>query len=422
MYRQSIHRIKNKNGAILLLSLIMTVFLTLLLGAAMLRSNVQVREVTNRRQLQQAFYAAETGIDVAVFNLRENAAWRPGQGGIPAIINEPFDVPIAGVRQTIGFYSIDVQTAPIFNGWNSCLITAEGQDSQHIITRRIQARVIVESPTRFLISTLGPLHFASGAVLDADTLARDVFFDINPALTAPQNEIHLNGDVFYINSATNATNAAVIFDSGKNIVRSAAITFAGVDTNRYQTLAQNFQISNTGLHYIGNLPVDLNNLSSLNPNPGKPFNPRIIYATGDINISGQYSDSILIVAAKNIYIDGDVVADTSVSTTPQIGLFAKGDVIIPTTTAPTGTLNIEAFVLADGGIPGSQGTFVAQGPKFSKGQLNFTGSISARGTGPTAVDLNAFNTRVYNFNPDLNNNRTIPFTPFIVNIVEWQEI
>lgn len=422
MRQQIVHRIKNKRGAVLLLTLVMTVFLTVLLGAAMQRSDVQIREVIQRRQMQEAFYAAETGIDIAVFNLRENAAWRPGQGSNPAIVDVPFIIPVGSIQQTVGFYSINVQNAPIFNGWNSCWITAQGQDSTRTITRQIRARVIVESPTRFLISTLGPLRFASGARLDADTLAKDVFFDVNPSMTAPQNEIHLNGDVFYINSVTNGQDPAIVFSPGKGLNQSTAITFAGVDTNRYEGLATTFQTQNSGLNHNGNLPINLNNISALNPTPSVPFAPRIIYASGDITISGQYSDSILIVAGGNIYIDGDIVPDPNLPTTPQIGLFAKGDVIIPTTTAPTGTLNIEAFILADGGIPGSQGVFLAQGPKFSKGQLNFTGSVSARGAGQTGVDLNAFSTRNYTFNPNLNNNRTIPFTPFIVNIVQWQEI
>ena len=55
--------IKNKNGAVLLLSLVVTVFLSVLIGAAMLRSDVQRQEVTQRHSLQESFYAAETGIE-----------------------------------------------------------------------------------------------------------------------------------------------------------------------------------------------------------------------------------------------------------------------------------------------------------------------------------------------------------------------
>lgn len=413
---------KNNKGAVLLLSLIVTVFLSVLLGAAMLRSDVQVKEVLNRREKQEAFYAAETGIDVAIFNLREDAAWKPGQSGTPAIIDQPFVIQVAAAQQTIGFYSINVQDGPLFSGWQTRWITAQGQDSHHILTRTIRARVIVESPTNFLISTLGPLHIISGSQLNADVLARDVFFDVNPSLPPPNNQIQVNGDVHYINSTTGENNPAVIFAPNKGIHASPSITFAGVDLNRYQTLALNTQAQNMGYYATGDITVDLNNLSQFNPNPPNPFHPKIIYATGNVTIMGEYDNSILIVAGKNIYINGDIKADHLMQTPPQIGLFAKGDVIIPQPVATTSDLNIEAFILADGGIPNSQGAFIAEGTKYSKGQLNFKGAISVRGTGTTAIDLNVFQTRNYAFDANLRNNRTIPFTPFIVNLIEWQEI
>jgi len=414
--------IKNKNGAVLLLSLVVTVFLSVLIGAAMLRSDVQRQEVTQRHSLQESFYAAETGIDNAIYNLRQNASWKPGQGGIPAIVDEPFDITVAALTRTIGFYSIIVEDAPAFNGWESRWITSSGKDADQVITRKIKARVIVESPTKFLISTLGPLRMTSGSTINADTLAKDVYFDVNSSLPVPSNQIHINGNVYYINSKTGEANPAVIYGPGFSTIKSPSITFAGVDLNRYQTLSQDLQLLNLGYYSPNNLTINLDDLSAFNQSPPNPFHPQIIFANGDIRISGQYNNSVLIVAAGNIYIDGDIVADTTQATVPQIGLFAKGDVLIPQTTAPAGDLSVEGFILADGGIPGSQGAFLAQGLKYSKGRLNFKGSISVRGNSATAVDLNVFSVRNYDFNPDLSNNRTIPFTPFIVNTVQWQEI
>ena len=241
-------KLKNKRGAVLLFSLVITVFLSTLLAAAIMRTDVQVKEVINRNDLQQAFYAAETGIDIAIFNLRQNAAWKPGHTGFAAIVDQPFDIIIAAVTKTIGFYSITVDDAPAFNGWDSRWITAKGKDANQVLTRTIKARVIVESPTKFLISTLGSLRITSGSSLNADTLAKDVYFDINASLPTPQNQIHVNGDVFYINSKTGESNPAVIFGPGKAVIKSPSITFAGVDLNRYQTLAQNLQQTNLGYY------------------------------------------------------------------------------------------------------------------------------------------------------------------------------
>ena len=97
MKRRSPYKFRtNEQGAILLISLVVTVFLSVLLGAAMLRSDVQRQEVAQRHSRQQAFYAAETGIDTAIYNLRQNGSWKPGQGGIPAIVDQAFDITVAG--------------------------------------------------------------------------------------------------------------------------------------------------------------------------------------------------------------------------------------------------------------------------------------------------------------------------------------
>ncbi len=267
------------------------------------------------------------------------------------------------------------------------------------------------------------MKITSGANLKADILAQDINYAINASLQPPENQIHMEGDVFYINSITNNNDSAIIYGSDSETKQSPSITFAGVDVNRYKALAANLQSQNAGVNSNGNLTVDLSNLASLN-NSGKPFSPQLIFATGDIHISGQFDHSLSIVAGGNIYIDGNIVPNTTNdSARPQIGLFSKGDVIIPANVRTNDdSLDVEAFVLADGLAPNSTGTFKALGEKFSKGNLNFTGAISVRGNATNAVDLNVFKNRAYNFNPDLNTHRTIPFTPIIVNVIQWQEI
>ncbi len=424
--RKNIYK-ENEKGQILLLSLVLTIFLALLLGAAAMRSSDQAKETIQRRGLQEAFYAAETAIDRAVFNLRQNSGWRPDP-----TFKENFDIVVSGTPTTIGYYWTKVvDQDPSLpppqgtNGWRSCWITAQGKDAGEKYARTIQALAIVESPTNFLISTMGPLHIGSGLTFNADTLAKDIYFDINPAVTGEAKNINLNGDVFYMNSVTGNTTANAPFlkwGSGKTVKPAATITFAGVDLNRYKGIAQNYQSSNTGLYLDASVAtIQLDNLEVLNPDPPNLFKPQIIYSTGDIRINGTYDNSILIIAAGDIFIENDIIPDGNLATPPQIGLFAKGDVIIPE--SANNTLNIEAFILADGngGTGGKDGVFVAKGAKFSKDKLNFKGSISVRGKGTNAVDLNTFSTRNYDFNPDLRDNRTIPFTPFIVNIVRWQE-
>ena len=120
-------------------------------------------------------------------------------------------------------------------------------------------------------------------------------------------------------------------------------------------------------------------------------------------------------------IDGDIDAFVDPlnpgAPVPQLGLFAKQDVIIPDgVVGAGGDLTFEAVVVADGG-GNSDGVFEAQS-SVALGTLNFTGAVSVRGENDAiSVDLNIFSTRDYAHQP----NTGIPFTPFIANKVSWQE-
>lgn len=417
---QKLHN--NQTGAVLLVSLLILAFLTTLLGAAMLRSNMQVKEVVSRRQVQEALYAAEAGVNRAVYELRQNPVWRVASPVPPEYTDVVLDHDVSGTATTIGYYSIlEVKDNPVkFQGWDTVWIIVRGADRDNEVTKTLKALAIVDNPTRFLISTLGTLQITSGSNLNADVLATDINFAVNESLPSPSNEIHMGGDVLYINTVKNATNPAVFFDPMSPApVKTTSITFPGVNLPKYHDLAVSLQATN--LSYVhpnaSRLDVDLSNLDGLSPGTGD-FAPKLIYSPGDVYLSGEYDHSITVVAGGNIYINGNIVPDsTAAGARPQIGLFASRDVQIPASVASGGEdLNIEAFVLADGG------TFSAEGPKFSKGTLNFNGAIFVRGRGTNSVDLNVFRNRTYDFNANLNTNRSIPFLPFIVNIVQWQEI
>ncbi len=410
-----------RNGFVLLGSLLIMVFLTIMVGIALMRSNIQQRTTNQRRAIQEAFYAAEAGIERTIFELRRSPGWSPGENGQP----EEQDVRLNRVAgddaTTIGFYSLEVKDAGILNGWNTRWVRSIGKDSLQSMTRIIVVRVIVENPARFLVSTLGDLRIGSGAAIGADVLAQNLYFEVNPSLPSPQRDINVDGDVFYINSITGENDPAVHYSAAAQVQKSPSITFVGVDLDRYRTLANNLAASDQGVYGNGNLNVDLQNLNSLSPGGSGPFTPQIIFAEGDITISGQYGHSMLVVAGGNVYIQGDITPHPAIGIRPQIGIFAKKDLIIPTgAVANNAHMDIEAFLMADG-AGSSMGLLVAQAPKFSLGTLNFTGAIAVRGKGRTAIDLNAFDQRVYTFNPDLNINRQIPFVPFIVNVINWSE-
>ena len=186
----------------------------------------------------------------------------------------------------------------------------------------------------------------------------------------------------------------------------------------YRGLAQTLAATDDAIYSNSNLTVNLNASNWANV----PL-PQIIFAEVDVHVTGNYAWSLLVVAKGNIIIDDNLTfANNPGSPThPQIGLLADGDVVIPAS-AP-GDLSVQAFVIADGDNPGSQGTFSADGAKFSKNSLNFEGAIATRGRGGrSAIDLNVFRERNYLFDSTLSTNPSIPFSPFIANIIHWQEV
>lgn len=417
--RRSPTGIHSERGLALLTSLFILVVLSMLLAVAFLRSEMQMRRTAQRKVVQEAFYSAEAGLERAVFELRRNPTWRPGEGGEPAVVDARLNLVPNDDTTTIGFYSLTIADGETYNGWDTLWIRSIGRDSLQELTRVITARVIVENPARFLVSTMGDLRIGSGAKIETDILGKDVYFDVNTALQPEDQKIEIDGDVFYISSINNANHPAIEYGPDSEIHQSPSITFAGVDVGRYRDLADKLSKKGEGVYDSGDLTVDLSNLDALGNQPN--FKPLLIFAEGDITISGEYEHSLLVVAGGNVYIEGDITPDAMQTVRPQIGIFAKKDLIIPAgAVSGGGDLELEAFVMADGD-GASDGIFFAEGAKGSLGTLSFKGAIAVRGAGRTGVDLNAFSVRDYKYNLDLTANRTIPFSPFIVNVIEWNE-
>ncbi len=409
----------NKSGFVLLASLFIALFLTIFLGVAFMRSGAQLDMANLRRATHESFHAAESGIERAVFELRSDGSWQVGE-------ETPFTDTIASQEEpddAIGSYAVEVAAADDLFGFATVWVRSLGLDSLGDVPRAILARVLIENPGRFMVSTLGELRIASGATVDEDILAKDIIFDVNASLPDEEQTIIINGDIFYINSITGETNPAVVIN-GEAPQETPSITFAGVDLVRYETIAQSLVDTEESFVHDGNLTIDLADLDGLITDPVEGgFEPQIIYVNGDVTVSGEYNVSLLIVADGNVIIDGAVIPDSSVEDVPQIGLFAKQDVIIPEGVAASadGDLAINAFVMADGDGE-SEGLFIAEGPVGSLGTLEFTGAIAVRGKGATAVDMDTFDDRLYTYNTELISNRKIPFVPFIANIIEWREV
>ena len=410
-------RINNSHGYLLIMSLAVALFLTILLGAAFMRSIQQLQEADQRRAVHQAFYTAEAGVDRALFELRRDPDWKPGSNGVAAIVDVALNSTPGDDTTTLGLLSIEVEDGPeIERLGETKWVRSIGRDIDSSLERVILAQVLIDDPSRFLLSTPGALRFKSGASVEADVLAQDLFFDVNVTLPDGQREISVDGDVLYIDelNPSDPQSDPDINISG-DVTLYPSVTFPGVDVNRYDTLVSGLDAM-SAYKEDGDLTLDLSNLQTLVDDP--LFTPRLIFATGDVRVSGEFDSSLLVVAGGNIYIEGDVVPDSLASGEPQLGLFAKRDVIIPDGAVGTGgDLNLEAFVIADGS-DGANGEFRADS-STGLGDFNFTGAISVRGGGgsQTGIDLSVFAARNYTHKANI----AVPFSPFIANIISWQE-
>jgi len=389
-----------KKSFILLASVFLMIFLGIFIGISLLRSQMQMRLVQDRINFLYAFYAAETGLELSLAELRRDIGWRAG------FTNQSLT---SSQGNTLGYYDVavgdvdgdGVDDSYTQGSWIIVPLIGTGRNANRRITRQISAEAITQSPTFFFIFTLGDLRIGKGADIGSSVLARDIGFEPG------QGTITVNGDVIYLRNLTgydpqNPQATPNITIQG-DVYKGQPITFVGVDLQRYKTLAQ------SGGRYIqGDFTItgdiSLQNLGTSNG---------LVYVEGDVYIEGDVKGSTLIVASGNIIITGNIEYKNSGI---QIGLFAGNDVIIANQ-APD-SLTVEGFLLADGG------TVKAEGRKGSKDTLDFHGAISVRGREGerTVIDLNAYRHRNYTYDQRLYNNPQIPFMAYIADLRRWQEI
>lgn len=404
----------NKQGYILVGSVFLMVFLAVLLGAGLMRINIHMRLAETQQASQYAFYAAETGIEDALRQLRQGATPNIGNflNGATGTTNFIVNITNTVVNALAGITDVTLQSTG-----NSPILSGAG------IQRIIQTTVRVENPARFFTSSLGNIIVPAGANITGNLMGNNLTF--NTATGNPR----VAGDVLYTGSITvNTTGGTLTDNAAINYVRNniasgnvsliPAITFINLDTNRYDALSQ----SGAGANLINPPPFSGN----LNPATLKAPNG-LVYVNGDVRIEGMVTGSMLIVATGDIRITGDITyqgsdtnGDGQIDIFPQLGLFAGKDIIIDSL-APQ-SIEINAFIFANRGVFRAE----SSSDKTPKGTLTFKGAIAVRGdpAGGNAINLATVyqGVRTFTYDNTLSSNRQIPFMTFFANIIDWQEI
>ncbi len=401
-----------KHGFILLAAVLTTLFLGIFMGIAGIRMLSQMRLTTSREISQDALYAAEVGVERAIFELRNNIDWIGEiEVGNPIPGSENVEVRFTpdDPRTAVGEYTIRLGGEPYPDGtWMIIPLRVEGRSvhpSEEAV-RILDVEIRAQSPTAFFVFTLGDIHVGSGANIGSNVLGRDVYFEISEALPDGMREIDVDGDVTYLRNIAGDDHEDVSI-SGE-VSQGDPVTFVGVDISRYQNIARGGGAYIDGdFRYQGN--IDREELDAPNG---------VVFVHGDVEIEGDVIEPMLIVASGDIHIIGDVEYRNDDSNI-QLGLFSGRDIIIDadaTGEDADGDLTLEGLLVADGGV------LRAEGDKGSQAELNFHGAISVRGSDDvrTVIDLNVFRERNYLYDHQLFLDPQIPFMSYIANLRKWE--
>ncbi|MFP4472640.1 MAG: hypothetical protein ACLFPX_02045 [Candidatus Omnitrophota bacterium] len=400
------------------------------LTAAVIRSNSDMHQAEFRKYSQEAFYAADSGVQWALFNFRRDPSWGwTTESGV-----QTFDINVAAENFSYPVEDWDcrvsVDDGGAWRGWTRTrLVTSVGRDPGRNVNRTVVARIVVENPARFLVSTLGDLILENGADIHAPILAQNIIFRGPDIDFIDHDVLGIEAKAYYFNAVFGADSTGTPYYSVSDVEETDPIVFSSVDEQYFRTLANDVRLG--GMVEYSALPekhMTLQNYSEGFSGEGAG----LIFSEGDVYVQGRYDHSMMVVAKGDIHIAGSLDAQLPDSgPAPQLALFSRGDILIDDGAVDAeGNLTIEAMLVADGQEDGGDGRSyggvvraLAENNVFN--HLNFFGTIAARGEGTegdsSAVTLSAFRTRSYTFNPALSQDNTLPFNiPHFVNILSWE--
>ncbi len=417
---------KNNQGGFLLVGAIfLMLFLGLIIMSTFINSDMQFESARMRIPAQQAFYIAEAGIEYSINQLRQDILFNPEDAdrqqtvlGMQNEEDEEEDREVKGTFTLTLTPTLDDEAEEVINdtGLRTVKISSLGTEVENNIPRTVTVIVNVIDPARFFVSTPGELGVASGATIGSSIFGGDVVFNIDD----PSQNIIIGGKVQFMNNITaTSTDISTIsvddqdfrqdecekpfdlnqcIESQHGVERQQNVSYPGLDLPRYEALAAIVGESHKGDLTITSFDDDLGGEEGL------------LYVDGNVTISGEFENTLTIVATKDIIIEGNIGPSED---SLKIGLFASGDVRIP---ASVSDLNIKStFIWADGGVFKAEG-----GQRPADSSLIFDGVIAVRGQeGQSGVDLNVFQNRTYTYDTEIRNSGI--FYSNIVSLSSWME-
>lgn len=386
-------RLDDEKGMALILVVFLSIILLIAVSGLLLRFSYSNRSSEKILKNNKAFYLAESGIQQALAQLRQQ----------PYILTD-----ITSAVHNVGSYKVtlsEIQQAP-----RHVLVVSSGAVSGPMdLTKTIKAVIETDNPGDFFIACSGDIGIGSGAQISGAIYADNIEFDTD--LGGGQIKVSTTTYVKSTNYAdANSVdpNHVVIDSQSRQPDQGITKTLPIIDVQSYEKKAKTDNGS-------GDSKVDSHELSSmvkggvlLPPSNGTNlyYCKDDLYIPKNVKIDGR----IAFVSEKNIIFEGSVLYKNPGD---AAGFFSNKDVVV----AATAPDNVEI----NGQIIAPNGEFRADPDPsgHTKNKFTFNGGMVIKNSGAI---YGIYNQRTYNFDANL---RTNPFgdllPSYMASIVSWDE-
>jgi Tfp pilus assembly protein PilX len=345
---------KQRGITVLVLTVMLLLAATLIALFAANYSLMQSRTTSNQYRSQQAFEAAEAGLEFGISYLIQNNAaitGSPSGGYIPAYTSASTTNVVLANNST---FSI-TYTNPIQNNYSLIQITSTGISddgtSTHVVTQQVQYGSYLLNPSSYTLVTKGTLSL-SGNTTVTNT-------QTNNTLEAGSTVAGSGSFKTVTGSGTSSTSGNFGADITQNVTSLANTAngdlfseYFGMTEAQYQTKAahsySNLSNYSTTLNGITGTTIWINQTSgnanfSGNSTIGTQANPVLIVINGNLNISGNFTlyGFLFVIGASsattnlsgNITITGGIASTDNVSASGNLNLTYDSSVLNSVQTA-----------------------------------------------------------------------------------------
>jgi Tfp pilus assembly protein PilX len=343
MINSILNKSSQRGATTLIVATMLLVTGTLIVLFAASYSLMQQKITANQYRNQQAFNAAEAGLEYGINYLQQNTATitaSPSGGHL-----QPYtSTSTTNVTQANGSkYSI-VYTNPVASNYTLITITSTGTSDDgtatRVVSQQVQYGSVLFTPSHNALTTMGSLTLSGNSVITNDTYNSTVTLGGTITMSGNVSTVtssgtastpgHIGSDISQNNATLSAMSVATLFS---DYFGAPEATIQGQMAHVYNSSGST-NYSST-LNGMSGTTIWINQPSGTatitgNTTLGTPANPVLLIVNGDLSISGN----------TNIYGFLFVVGSTSATTTISGTLNINGGMATGDSLAISGNSNV----------------------------------------------------------------------------------